>query len=196
MVTLKAVASRSAVRQTPHYSRLVRGLLMGATLLLSLPASGHTEPGFAERVEARVLALVNDLRLEKGLKPLERERRLDAAAEYFGTYMASTGKLEHDADGRTPAARVKQQGYVYCVISENIAYEYSSRGFTTDRLARNLVEGWRDSPTHRENILDAQVTQTGLAIARSERGEYYAAQLFGRPPVAGARGGAACRRGG
>jgi len=194
METLKDVSSRSAVWQPSHYSRLVRCLLVAAALLVAMPASAQTEPGFAERVEARVLALVNDFRLEKGLKPLERERRLDAAAESFGTFMGSTGKLEHDADGRTPAARVKQQGYVYCVISENIAYEYSSRGLTADRLARNLVEGWRDSPTHRDNILDTEVTQTGLAIARSERGEYYAAQLFGRPPLQGAKGRATCRR--
>lgn len=193
METLKDVAARTAARQPPHYSRLVRGILIAATLLAP-PAWAQTQSGFAERVEARVIALVNDLRFENGLKPLERERRLDAAAEYFGAYMASTGRLEHDADGRTPAARVKQQGYVYCVISENIAYEYSSRGFTADRLARNFFEGWRDSPSHRDNILDAGVTQTGLAIARSERGEYYAAQLFGRPPSAGAKGGATCGR--
>jgi uncharacterized protein YkwD len=193
MEKLEIVSTRRAA-QPRHYSRLMRGFLTTAMLLVGSPASAQTEPGFANRVEARVLSLVNELRGENGLKPLERERRLDAAAEHFGIYMASTGKLEHDADGRTPAARVKQQGYVYCVISENIAYEYNSRGFMADRLARNFVDGWRDSPPHRDNMLDDEVTQTGVAIARSERGEYYAVQLFGRPAVAGAKGGATCRR--
>jgi uncharacterized protein YkwD len=168
-------------------------LLIAALLVAAWPARAQTEPGFNERVEARVLALVNELRMERGLKPLERDRKLDAAAEYFGGYMASAGKLEHGADGSTPAARVKQRGYAYCVVSENIAYEYSSRGFTAERLAHTFVDGWRDSPTHRDNILDPEVTQTGLGVARSEKGEYYAAQLFARPPLAGAKRGAACR---
>jgi uncharacterized protein YkwD len=173
----------------------VHALLIAALLVGALSARAQTEPGFNERVEARVLSLVNELRMERGLKPLERERRLDAAAEQFGGYMASTGRLEHDADGRTPASRVRQKGYAYCVVSENIAYEYSSRGFSAERLARSFVDGWRESPTHRDNIFDPEVTQTGLGIARNDKGEYYAAQLFARPVLEGAKRGAACRRG-
>src|SRR5687768_5656601 len=119
MKTFPVVGLRRRARP-PHYSRLVRMLLFAALLVAASRAHAQTEPGFNERVEARVLSLVNELRMERGLKPLERERRLDAAAEHFGGYMASTGRLEHDADGRTPAARVKQRGYAYCVISENI----------------------------------------------------------------------------
>ena len=184
-----------------HYRRLAAALTAAALTLaaqLSPERLVHAQPPptFTQEVEARVVALVNDFRAEHGLNPLEREPRLDQAAQYFGGYMADRRTLEHTADGNTPAARVKQLGYAYCVIAENIAYEYSSRGFTAERLARNFVEGWRDSPTHRANMLDAAVTQTGLGVARSGKGEYYAAQIFGRPPilVPGAKKGAACRR--
>jgi len=195
MTTLQVIGI-SGLAPPPHYSRLARVLLIAALLVPAWRASAQTEPGFHERVEARVLSLVNDFRAERGLKPLERERRLDAAAEYFGGYMASAGRLDHEADGGTPAGRVKKRGYAYCVISENIAYEYSSRGFTAESLARALVNGWRESPTHRDNLLDPDVTQTGLGIARSEKGEYYAAQLFARPFIKGAKKGAACRHAG
>ena len=188
-------------RRPRHYSRLARALAAAALALAAQLAPARLvyaqpPPAFTQEVEARVVALVNDFRVEHGLKPLEREARLDQAAQYFGGYMAHKGTLEHRADGSTPAARVKQRGYAYCVIAENIAYEYSSRGFTAERLARNFVESWQGSPTHRANMLDAAVTQTGLGIARSGRGEYYAAQIFGRPPVLvpGATEGAACRR--
>jgi len=186
-------------RRPRHYSRLARGLAAAVLTLAAQLASARLvyaqlPPTFTQEVEARVFALVNDFRAGHGLKPLEREPRLDQAAQYFGGYMADRGTLEHRADGSTPAARVRERGYAYCVIAENIAYEYSSRGFTADRLARNFVEGWQDSATHRANMLDAAVTQTGLGVARSRRGEYYAAQIFGRPPVPGARQGAACRR--
>ena len=188
------MVSVGAVARPPHYSRLARLALVTALLVPAWRVSAQAEPGFNERVEAHVFSLVNDLRSERGLKPLERERRLDAAAEYFGGYMAAAGRMDHDADGGSPTSRAKKRGYAYCVISENIAYEYSSRGFTAERLARALVDGWRDSPTHRDNILDPEVTQTGLGIARSDKGEYYAAQLFARPMLTGVKKGAACRR--
>ncbi len=184
-------------RRTAHYSRdalFLRCLVTCAMAMAPVFASAQADPAFPTRVEARVLSLVNELRAGRGLAALEPEPRLEKAAADFARHMARTGVLEHDADGRTPAARAKQRGYTYCVISENIAYEYNSRGFSPDALARNLVDGWRDSPTHRENILDPAVTQTGLGIARNERGEFYAAQLFARPVIAGARKGAACRR--
>lgn len=147
-------------------------------------SSPTPKPSFNEQVENRVLSLANDFRGQHGLKPLEREARLGETARYFADYTARTGKLEHDADGSTPAKRVAQRGYDYCVIAENIAYEYSSRGFTPEQLAHNFVEGWQQSPTHRANMLEPKVTQTGVAVASSpKRGEYYVVQLFGRPPA-------------
>ena len=139
------------------------------------------EVSFAQQVEARVLTLANDFRAENGLKPLEREARLDDAARYLATYMAQSGLFDHRADGSTPAARVKQRGYAYCNLSENIGMEYSSRGFSVEALARNFLQNWRESPSHRANLLDPAPTQTGLAVARNARGEHYTAQLFARP---------------
>ena len=136
---------------------------------------------FTEQVEAGVFTLVNEARGEYGLQPLEREARLEATARYFADYVAASGRFDHQADGTTAAARVKQRGYDYCVLSENIAYEYSSRGFTAGRLARTFVEGWLQSPMHRQNILDGNVTQTGLGVSRNAKNEYFAVQLFARP---------------
>src|SRR5688572_33226769 len=129
-----------------HYSRTA-ALFLAAVLVVA-PARAQ-EASFNSQVEARVLALVNDLRTGHGLAPLERESRLAQAADYLAGYMAGAGQLDHRADGSTPATRVKQRGYAYCNLSENIAMEYESRGFTVERLASRLVQGWRDSPTHR-----------------------------------------------
>src|SRR5262249_45324930 len=55
-------------------------------------------------------------------------------------------------------------------------------GFTTDELASKFVEGWKNLPPHRKNMLNPDVTETGAAVARSaETGYYYAVQMFGRP---------------
>ena len=138
-------------------------------------------PEFAAEVETRVIALTNETRAKNGAAPLQAESRLTDAARGFAAYIASTGKLEHDADGTTPAERVKKRGYGYCIVAENLGMEYSSGGFTPERLSSNFVDGWMASPTHRGNILESDLTQIGVGVSRSKAGEYYAVQVFARP---------------
>jgi uncharacterized protein YkwD len=184
----------AAAQSASHYSRALPRIAAVLAFAFAAPnVAAPGEPSFTGQVEARVLVLINDMRIEQGLKPLQRESRLDETAAYFAGYIAAKGVLEHGADGSTPAMRVKERGYSYCVIAENIAYEYSSRGFTPEQLARNFVEGWRNSPTHRANILRSAATESGLGVARNGANAYYAVQLFGLPLIPGA-GRAACPR--
>ena len=86
------------------------------------------------------------------------------------------------ADGSRPADRAKKHGYDYCIVLENIAYHYSSAGFSAEELGNKATRGWKQSPGHRKNMLDPDVTDTGVALARSDQtGYYYAVQMFGRP---------------
>lgn len=135
-----------------------------------------------EQAAERIIARTNRFRQENDLDPVERNDELDAAAEYFAQFMARTDKYGHRADGSTPSERADEHGYDYCIVAENIAMQYSSAGFGTKELARKFVTGWKESPEHRENMLNPNVTQTGVAIAQSEEsGRYYAVQMFGRP---------------
>jgi uncharacterized protein YkwD len=163
-------------------------LLLLAALLSIIPAGRAQDKAtalpaaFGEQVEQRVIALTNEFRGTGGLQPLESEAHLTDAARYFAAHLAGSGKLEHDADGTTPAERVKKRGYNYCAVAENLASEFNSAGFTPETLSRNVVQGWRDSPTHRANMLHPDVTQIGVGVARSTKdGEYYVVQVFGRP---------------
>lgn len=166
------------------YSRRSLRVVLLVLLFVSStsPAFAQARPSFTDQVEARVAALVNQFRAENGLQPLELESRLGETARYFSAYMASNGRLDHRADGAIPEARATQHGYDYCVLAENLAYEYNSRGFAAEQLARSFVQGWKESPLHRANMLEPDVTETGLAVARARlNGEYYAVQMFGRP---------------
>ena len=96
--------------------------------------------------------------------------------------MARTGKYGHSADGSEPAARAKRFGYPYCIIAENIASIFSPDGTATDGLADRVFKGWQNSPGHRENMLNPNVTETAVAVAHAAKTDrYYAVQLFGRP---------------
>ena len=133
-------------------------------------------------VAALVTQRTNTLRAANKLPALHVSRTLADAAQRFAEYMASTEHYGHEADGRRPADRALAQGYEYCIVAENIGYQFSSRGFATEELAERLVEGWEQSPEHRFNMLHPQVVDIGVGIARSERTRrYFGVQMFGRP---------------
>jgi uncharacterized protein YkwD len=144
-------------------------------------AKGDNSPDLAEVVKL-VVARTNEFRKAEGRPEVKVNQELTATARYFADYMARTGEYGHRADGRRPADRAEKHGYEYCLISENIAYVFDPAGFTTEGLAGKFVTGWKESPGHRENMLDPDVTETGVAVAQSdETGYYYAVQMFGRP---------------
>jgi uncharacterized protein YkwD len=43
-----------------------------------------------------------------------------------------------------------------------------------------VVQGWMTSKGHRANILNSDVSETGIGIARSSNGGLYYCQVFGR----------------
>lgn len=155
--------------------------LWAACIASPAQAAPLREPQLAE-ASRLVVARTNELRRERRLAAVQPNAALARAAQQFAAYMAGSDRYGHEADGRAPAQRAQALGYDYCLVTENIAFQYSSAGFATDDLARRFVDGWIDSPGHRDNMLDPQATDTGVAVARSARsGRYYAVQMFGRP---------------
>lgn len=138
-------------------------------------------------VAAALLARSNALRAASGLDALEVEPRLNAAALRFAAHMAQTDRYGHEADGTTPAERAQAQGYAYCAIAESIAY-VPSLGNGEDEagaLAQRVFDGWVSSAPHRRNMLDAELTDVGIASAFSARSaRQYAVLLVGRPSAA------------
>ena len=160
-----------------------RLLLLG---LLALPGASPAAGPDLSSVERLILERTNQYRSSEGARRVAVDGRLARAARDFAMYMADTERYGHEADGRKPSQRVKVHGYRYCVVSENISYQYSSEDFGTAELASRYFEGWKKSPGHRRNMLEASVTDTAVAVARSARsGRYYAVQMFARPRSAG-----------
>lgn len=130
----------------------------------------------------QIFSLTNRFRSQHSRGELKINAELSHAAQEFADYLARTDTFSHTADGKRPSQRVREHGYRYCLVAENIAEEYNSAGFTTAALARAFVTGWRHSPEHRKNMLDGDLEDLGVGVARSQRtGRYYAVQDFGRP---------------
>jgi uncharacterized protein YkwD len=146
--------------------------------------AGNPAAADAARAAELIVEQTNRFRREEGLEPLQSQPQLQSAAQYFANFMAEQNKYGHTADGQRPADRAAEHGYEYCIVLENIAYQYSSRGFATEQLSEGFMEGWKNSPGHRKNLLDADVTEIGVAISQAPDGRYYAVQKFGRPSSA------------
>ena len=170
-------------RALVDYRRL-SALFVAGTCAIACAAFAQTQqpPSFEAQVEARTIALTNEYRAQQSLAALTPESRLTDAARAFAAYIAQTDKLDHDADGTTPPERLKKRGYSFCMVAENLASEFDTRGFTVEALSRRFVKGWSESATHRANMLEADVTEIGVGVERNPRsGEYYAVQVFARP---------------
>nr|WP_049780242.1 CAP domain-containing protein [Aromatoleum aromaticum] len=142
----------------------------------------------ARETASEIVSHTNVFRQEQGLAPVERDAALERAARDFVRFMAKTGRYGHTADGRRPSQRALAEGYEYCIVAENIGYQYRSDGFgSSAELAEAFVEGWKNSPEHRRNTLEPAVTQTGVGLAQGADGRFFGVQMFGRPKSASIR---------
>src|SRR5262245_66507113 len=84
------------------------------------------------QTEIAIVALTNAFRKQHQLGELKPNVALTAAARAFAAYLGRTGKFAHEADGREPHQRAEAQGYRYCLVAENLAFNLDSRGFESE----------------------------------------------------------------
>ena len=123
--------------------------------------------------EQAVLDATNAERKKEKLEPLTADPKLTEAARAHAANMAKLSKLDHTLDEKTFEDRVKATGYKYRALGENIAWNQPA--------PKDVVESWMKSEGHRKNILNAEYTQIGVAVAKNDKGEPYWVQVFGSP---------------
>jgi len=135
------------------------------------------------QTEIAILEMTNAFRKEHNRTLLKPNAALTAAARAFAAYLGKTGKFAHEADGREPQERAEAAGYRYCLIAENLAVNLDSRGFESQKLARDVVEGWKASPGHRANLLEKSVTEIGIGVVRApdRHPKFISVEVLGRP---------------
>jgi len=147
------------------------GPLMRLSLFLCilLTASANAQ----NIAEQYLLQQVNQHRAEQRLAPLAWDATLARAARAHALLIArSPGPAEHQYPGEPDLlTRAAQAGAHFSTISENVAGNAQS--------APQLDTSWMNSPHHRANILNPQLTAIGIAVVQS-RGLLYAVQDFAR----------------
>ena len=109
----------------------------------------------------RTQALVSAYRQQNGLGPVQVESRLMQAAATQARAMGERDKMGHRVAGPLPR-RVSAAGYDWGAATENLGAGYPSLD--------SAMQGWKDSPGHRENLLNPNVTEIGIAAVRTPRG--------------------------
>lgn len=121
--------------------------------------------------ELELLELTNNVRAEKGLKPLIMNKDLTDVARTQAKDMARHHHLSHTVKGKHLGFRIKKSGYNYRVVGENIAM---SKG-----TFKHVIGMWMKSPPHRKNILNPHYNELGVGIIKAKDGAQYFAQIFG-----------------
>ncbi len=108
----------------------------------------------------QLLADTNQSREQQGIGSLRLNSRLAVAAQAKAQNMASNDYWSHTApDGRQPWSFVKQAGYQYQALGENLAY-----GFVG---SDDVVNGWLNSQEHRANMLDPAYQDVGFGVIQA-----------------------------
>ncbi|TFV59031.1 CAP domain-containing protein [Geodermatophilus sp. DF01-2] len=120
--------------------------------------------------EGQVLTLVNEARAWAGCAPVVADAPLAAVARAHSADMRDRDYFSHTSpEGLSPFDRAEQAGVDYS-RAENIAYGQAG--------ADAVMQAWMDSPGHRENILDCELTKLGVGVAEGPGGPWWT-QLFG-----------------
>lgn len=120
--------------------------------------------------ESEVIRLVNELRVQNGLKPLTANWELSRVARYKSQDMADNHYFSHTSPTYgTPFQMIKAFGLSYRTAGENIAYG--------QRTPQAVVNAWMNSSGHRANILNASYTQIGVGYVAD--GHYWTQMFIG-----------------
>ncbi len=150
---------------------------------ISMPAplrnDSDAEGGTLTR--AGVIAETNRHRTAGSVSAVKENQTLDKAAEIKLNDMFERQYFAHESPiGEGPAEVAAKAGYAYVVIGENLALG----NFSGDV---ELVQGWMDSPGHRENIMNVGYLEIGVAVGRGMyegKLTWLAVQEFGTPASA------------
>lgn len=132
-------------------------------------ASDELRDGF----ESLMIELMNQARVEHGLKPLKLDRGLIAQARAHSQDMVDKNYFSHSgSDGSTPEKRMKAAGYT----KEHLYAENLATGQYSSIYAH---EGLMNSLGHRENILNKDLEYAGVGVAfDSNNKPYYTINFY------------------
>ncbi len=131
---------------------------------------------FSSVLPAVLVELANADRAQNQKPALTANPLLQKAAQMKADDMAAKGYFAHQSpEGRTPWWWLDQVRYDYEYVGENLAINFSD--------SNEIDAAWMNSSGHRENILNANFNEVGIATAQGNyegRQTTFVVQFFGK----------------
>lgn len=191
--------TRSILEKFPHMA------LQFEPLYQEFNVSQHAKPKLDHsQLSARIHQLVNDERTKRSFKPLDYDDKLEVIAKAHSKDMATRNFFAHiNPDGENPRLRAIRNHYktfqvretsYKAGLGENIfksklyastltTFEGNNKVVTKqwsvlEDLAKSAVDGWMNSPGHRDNILLPAYERQAIGIFEGANEDIYITQNF------------------
>jgi uncharacterized YkwD family protein len=129
------------------------------------------QPSEASGFVKQVIDLTNKERKKNGLGALKADGELSNVAEMKSEDMKDKNYFSHTSPTYgSPFEMMQNFGVDYSSAAENIAVGQES--------PQSVVNAWMNSPGHRKNILNGQLTHIGVGIAKDGSQGIYWTQMF------------------
>ena len=113
----------------------------------------------------QMVSMINDFRRQNGVSPVQLDNSLNYVSCQHSNWMRANNNLDHTGvDGTDPFQRCAR-ARTNC-NAENIA-------FHSNKDINWMMEFFRNSPSHRANMLNSEYTKVGIGLS-----DIYATQLF------------------
>ena len=149
---------------------------VGGVLVLLAMLAATVRPAAADDSEMlrRFIDGANAARASVGAPPLSEDALLDQVARERSRDMATYRYLGHvGANGETVFDLLGKRGVSFSSAAENVSW-MSGYG---DRSAGVALEGFLESPSHRDNLLNPSFNYVGVGVSYAGREAYLAMVL-------------------
>lgn len=131
------------------------------------------------QVERAIHDATNRHRTSRSRPRLDYSEHLSAIALRHSRDMATREYFDHHSpEGNSPGDRYRNHDHSDRSYGENIAFEQPGPAISSTELAERIVDGWMDSPGHRESILEDQFDAEGIGVYTLPDGTVLVTQNF------------------
>ncbi len=124
----------------------------------------------------KIIELTNKERQKRNLPPLTVNQLLTKAAYQKANDIFKFQSFQHNINGRKFSSWIKNAGYEYIYVGENLAIDFVT--------SEGIIDAWLKSPSHRKNILNAEFKEIGVAVLNGKFNNHQTTlvvQIFGSP---------------
>jgi len=167
---------RSIILQSRAFLLCAAILLAVRVILVFGPLNFPQNIFFADITKSALENYTNQARQSAGLSPLSNNAKLEYAAQMKAQNMIENQYFSHTSpSGITPWHWFSQAGYKYKYAGENLAIGFYE--------SEEVYNAWLNSPSHRDNILNPNYTEIGIAVLTGydQGGTVVVVQEFGSP---------------